>query len=102
MAAAFLRSSGPGSLLPLPAQECHISLCCCSADAAEVTGVARPAEVTLELPGLEQEWQQEAPHKALVFLAALHPDALRDAWHRLRNGTQVMAEAKFADKVGLT
>lgn len=67
-----------GSLLPLPAQECHISLLLSSADAAEVTGVARPAEVTLELPGLEQEWQQEAPHEALVFLVALRPYALRD------------------------
>lgn len=40
------------------------SLCWwCSAGIAKLTRVARPGEVTQELPGLRQPWQQEAPQE---------------------------------------
>lgn len=94
MADAFLRSAGTGSLQLLPAQEWHISL-------LTVLGVARPGEVTLEVPGLKQEWQQEAPHEGSHVPSSGHPYVQGDTWHSLRNGPQVMAEVKFAEKVGL-
>lgn len=49
------------------------SLCWwCPADNAELARVARAGEVTLELPGLKQEWQQEAPHESSRVPSCIH------------------------------
>lgn len=82
-----------GSMLSPRAQEALSCLCLlrnitslcrwCSADVPELAHVARPGEVALELPGLKQEWQQEAAHEGSRVPSCTGSIHTRDTqeWH---------------------